>query len=107
MLAVPARIVGRLLREPLVHFFVLAVLLLAVQQRFLKPASRQRIVVSPEVVRGLRQDFLRRTGGDPAPAEAAALLERYLDNEVLYREALAQGLDRGDIIVRRRLIQKM
>ncbi len=107
MLAVPARIVGRLLREPLVHFFVLAVLLLAVQQRFLRPAPRQRIVVSPDVVRGLRQDFVRRTGGEPAPAEAAALLERYLDNEVLYREALAQGLDRGDIIVRRRLIQKM
>jgi hypothetical protein len=81
--------------------------LLAVQRRFLPPAPRQRIVVSPDVVRGLRQDFVRRTGGEPSPVEAAALLERYLDNEVLYREALAQGLDRGDIIVRRRLIQKM
>jgi len=101
------RVIRRVLGEPLVHFFVLAVALLAVQQRFLQPEPRQRIVVSPEVVRGLRQDFVRRTGAEPSPAEAAALLERYLDNEVLYREALAQGLDRGDIIVRRRLIQKM
>src|SRR5262249_4884420 len=31
----------------------------------------------------------------------------YIDNEVLYREALELGLDRGDIIVRRRLVQKM
>jgi len=107
MLAVLARVVGRLLREPLVHFFVLAVVLLAVHQRFLQPEPRQRIIVSPDVLRGLRQDFARRTGAEPSPAEAAALVERYLDNEVLYREALAQGLDRGDIIVRRRLIQKM
>jgi len=107
MLAAPVRVVGRVLREPLVHFFVLAVVLLVVQQRFLQPEPRQRIVVSPEVARGLRQDFARRTGVEPSLAEAAALLERYLDNEVLYREALAQGLDRGDIIVRRRLIQKM
>ena len=107
MFAVPARVVGRLLREPLVHFFVIAVVLLAVHQRFLQPEPRQRIVLSPDVLRGLRQDFARRTGAEPSPAEAAALVERYLDNEVLYREALAQGLDRGDIIVRRRLIQKM
>ena len=29
------------------------------------------------------------------------------DHEALYREAIALGLDRGDPIVRRRLVQKM
>src|SRR5207237_569580 len=29
------------------------------------------------------------------------------DSEVLVREALSRGLDRGDVIIRRRLIQKM
>src|SRR5207248_607365 len=50
---------------------------------------------------------LRRNGALPTGSEEAALIQRYIDNEVLYREALALGLDRGDIIVRRRLVQKM
>jgi len=46
-------------------------------------------------------------GTEPTPAEDAAIVDRFVDDEVLYREALAMGLDRGDIIVRRRLLQKM
>ncbi|HLK12737.1 MAG TPA: peptidylprolyl isomerase [Candidatus Binatia bacterium] len=95
----------RWLREPLLHFAVLAAALLAVERR-LAPEAR-RIVVPAEVVRGLRQDHLRRTGMPPTPAEEAGLVERWVDDEVLVREALALGLDRGDVIVRRRLVQKM
>lgn len=50
----------------------------------------------------------------PPPLEAPAPLAgdradaaRWLEDEVLYREALARGLDDGDLIVRRRLAQKM
>ena len=35
------------------------------------------------------------------------MLDTYVGDEILVREGLALGLDRGDIIVRRRLIQKM
>ncbi|HWP66497.1 MAG TPA: peptidylprolyl isomerase [Candidatus Limnocylindria bacterium] len=65
------------------------------------------IELSAADVEALRQDHTRRLGVEPTPAEDAALVERYVDDEVLYREALAMGLDRGDIIVRRRLLQKM
>ena len=58
-------------------------------------------------VDALRLDQRRRVGTAPTPAEDAALIERFVDDEVLYREALGMGLDRGDIIVRRRLLQKM
>jgi hypothetical protein len=43
----------------------------------------------------------------PTPVEVAATLRVELDEERLYREALALGLDRDDPIVRRRLIQKL
>lgn len=43
------------------------------------------------------------TGGRGGDAEAA----RWIRAEVLYREALRLGLDDGDVIVRRRLVQKM
>ncbi|MBI3782367.1 MAG: peptidyl-prolyl cis-trans isomerase [Deltaproteobacteria bacterium] len=93
------------LREPLLHFVVLgAAIFLA--QHWATRAPR-RIELSPAVVTGLRQDFYRRTGAQPTAVEEAALVQRYIDSEVLYREALALGLDRGDVIVRRRLEQKM
>lgn len=56
-------------------------------------------------------DHLRR--GERAivlPAVVAASpagSQQWLEDEVLYREALARGLDDGDLIVRRRLVQKM
>jgi hypothetical protein len=65
------------------------------------------IALSAADVDALRLDQRRRVGTDPTPAEDAAIVERFVDDEVLYREALAMGLDRGDIIVRRRLLQKM
>lgn len=39
-----------------------------------------------------------------AEAQGAAA---WFEEEVLYREALARGMDEGDLIVRRRLVQKM
>lgn len=56
---------------------------------------------------GLARDQERRTGRAPTPEEREALLQRWIDDEVRYREALELGLDRGDVIVRRRLVQKL
>lgn len=45
---------------------------------------------------------------DAVDAEPSQVdIEEWLRGEVLYREALRLGLDRDDVIVRRRLIQKM
>ena len=43
----------------------------------------------------------------PAVAGSGQDASQWLEDEVLYREALARGLDDGDLIVRRRLVQKM
>ena len=96
----------RLLREPLFHFAVLGAVLFALHARFAPDPSR-RIDVDASVRRGLRQEHLRRTGAPPTAAEEDALIERFVESEMLHREALALGLDRGDVIVRRRLVQKM
>lgn len=98
---------GRWLREPLIHFVALGATLFAVHRWVAPPALTSRIVLSESVIRGLREEHLRRNGALPTAGEEAALMQRFIDNEVLYREALALGLDRGDIIVRRRLVQKM
>ena len=57
-------------------------------------------------------DFLISTWNDqmqrsPNQEELKIIIDNYIQNEVLYREALTLNLDRGDIIVKRRLVQKL
>ncbi|MCK6370078.1 MAG: peptidyl-prolyl cis-trans isomerase [Gammaproteobacteria bacterium] len=101
----------RLAREPLVHFALLgAVLFIAYEQ--LDPAwsggaAAEEIVVTAGRVRSLAGTFARTWQRPPTPAELDGLVEDYIREEVLYREALALGLDRDDTVVRRRLRQKL
>lgn len=98
----------RLLREPLLHFLLLGSVLLLVHRLVAPPAgTARRVVVDAQVAAGLVRDFERRAGRSPEEPERRALIDRYVESELLYREALALGLDRGDVVVRRRLVQKM
>jgi peptidyl-prolyl cis-trans isomerase C len=99
--------IARWQREPLVHFALLGALVFTLHRATSTPSAPREIVLTPSLLRGLRADHLRRTGAVPTAEEEAALVARFVDDEVLYREALALGLDRGDVIVRRRMIQKM
>jgi peptidyl-prolyl cis-trans isomerase C len=44
---------------------------------------------------------------DPTPQEFGRMVEQKVQSEVLYREAMAMGLDKNDEIVKRRMAQKM
>jgi len=92
-------------REPLWQFIAIGFVIFLFY-REVAPKDRC-IPISRAHVEGLRQDHLRRTGLPPTPEEESALIERLFQDEVLLREALRIGLDQGDPIVRRRLLQKM
>jgi hypothetical protein len=94
-------------REPLVHVLLLGVALFALHRWVAPPGADAEILVTADLVAGMRQDFQRRTGRPPTVEEEVAAIDKFVDDEVAVREALAMGLDRGDVIVRRRLIQKM
>lgn len=105
---------ARLVREPLLQFLVIGAALFALQASVGAGDARegdagdaQRIVMSAATLEGLAQEQLVRTGRRPSDTELRGLAERYVDEEVLYREALRLSLDKGDPIVRRRLVQKM
>jgi hypothetical protein len=100
------------LRAPAVHFALIGALLFAVSSA-LRPApvdapvERTPIVVSGAQVEQLIANFERSTGLRAGPLDARALVERQIDDEVLFREARAHGLDRDDSGVQWRLIEKM
>jgi hypothetical protein len=99
-----------LIREPLLHFAVLGVLIF-VGQRLLRDEpdedARAPIVITDHLRETLAADRHRRVGERPEGEDLDALVASYVRDEALYREALRLGLDRGDTIVRRRLVQKM
>jgi hypothetical protein len=69
--------------------------------------DRQPVEISDRFVRGLEAQHERRTGRSPDAEATEALVVDFVREEVLFREARRLGLDRGDPIVRRRLVQKM
>jgi hypothetical protein len=92
-------------REPLLHFLILGGLLFAADHFIVGRAQDPRtIVLTAEIDKDIRQLFHASRSRDPHPDELKALHERWLDNEVLYREGLALQVDRGDTAIRERVI---
>ena len=107
----PARgALGRLIREPLLHFLVIGTAVFAVYGAMNPSSARRRadvIEVTPAKVERLDGQFEAVWRRPPTAAERAGLVDDYVREEVYYREALALGLDRDDTVIRRRLRQKM
>lgn len=90
----------------MLHFALLGTAVFLVYG-LLHPKHPDRVRATPEVLSQIDQQFTIQNGRPPTADELHRLGEQFLDDEVLYREALALGLDKDDPIVRRRLIQKM
>jgi hypothetical protein len=93
-------------REPLLHFVVVGVLL-AWLRSALHQSVEEPIVLTTALDEALANEHRLARGVPASDDELDAARLRWTREEALYREALALGLDEGDAIVRRRLIQKM
>jgi hypothetical protein len=67
----------------------------------------EKIVVSASRVANLGDGFARTWRRPPSEQELHGLIEDYIRDEVFYRQGRAAGLDRDDVIIRRRVRQKM
>ncbi len=98
------------LHEPLVHFVLIGAALFVmweiVGRGGRSPQARQ-IVLTLDDLRQLQLGFTAQWQRPPTQPEMLGLIENRIKEEVLYREALAMGLDKDDTIVRRRMAQKM
>jgi hypothetical protein len=104
------RAVGPVLRAPALHFLVLGGLLAGGAARLDGGAlttARPPIVISAARVGEIRDEYQRTLLAAPTDDELAALVARDAEEEMLYREALLLGLDRGDRAVKWRIVDKM
>ncbi len=96
-----------LLSEPLLHFSALGGLLFALNAGFGGGvAEGSEVVVDRAWVAGVEAGPGRGLWRAPTTEELAQALRAAVGAELLLREGSALGLDRGDPIVRRRVIQK-
>ena len=98
-----------LLREPLLQFLVLGAALFGlfhlVDKR--RAETPTRIVASSARVANLADSFARTWQRPPSREELQGLVDDYIRDEVFYREGRAEGVDRDEVIIRRRVRQKM
>lgn len=106
--APPARDRGlpRLLREPLLHFLVIGAVLFA-GIAGVRSLQRPTVRIDAREIEQLATYWSMQTQRQPTRAELAAIIRERVDEELQAREAVRLGLDRDDMIVRRRLAQKM
>ncbi len=102
---------SRWLREPLIHFLAIGVALFTLSALLTGGESAsdadRRVAVTEREIRWLRDTWQSRWQRPPNETELRGLVDDYVRREVLYRAALAMGLDRDDEIIRRRMVQKI
>lgn len=100
---------SRFWRFPLLHFVVLGAVLFGLYSLYgdKREVQSKEIVVSAQQVELLASLWEKQWRRPPMPEELDGLVQSFIREEVLYREALAMGLDRDDTVVRRRLAQKI
>ena len=96
------------LREPLLHFLLIgAGLFLLFRLVAGDGGPPKEIVISAPRIEALTRDFARTWMRPPSARELSGLVDDYVKEEIFYREAVTMGLDRDDVVIRRRLRQKL
>ncbi len=111
---------AKLIRQPLLHFFVAGILIFAVYQ-WSEPTQsdieNEEKVISVDRLALLNFMQFRAQAFQPelfseqfaamSETDLEKLVADFVREEALYREALAMGMDQGDYIIRQRLVQKV
>ena len=91
----------------MLHFLLIGIGLFAAYQWTAPGDSSGRIVITQGVVDDLVTQHVAAKGRQPSTIELNHLIESYVRDEILYREGVKLGLERDDIVVKRRVRQKI
>ncbi len=98
------------LRDPLIHFFVAGACIYLAYYIVAEPekvADDKTVTVTTGEVEWLATVWESRWNRPPTQQELDGLVQQQVRETILYREALGMGLDKDDIVIRRRLAQKV
>jgi peptidyl-prolyl cis-trans isomerase C len=100
----------KVLREPLLHFMFIGAVIYSLYGLFAEPVVEENdkiIVVPAGEIEWMQTSWQKRWNRPPTTREFDGLIQQYIKETVLYREALTMGLNKHDQVIRRRLAQKL
>jgi len=99
------------MKNPIVHILLfgslLAVLWLVIVGPPAGGVGSKQVIITDSDIEQLASSFMRQWQREPTSEELRGLLESFVRDEVLYREALARDYDVDDGAVRRAMLLKM
>jgi hypothetical protein len=100
----------KFLREPLVQFLILGGLIYLAYYYFSpqkEEDNTRNIVLNATKVEWMQNSWQKRWNRLPTRAELDGMIDQYIKETVLYKEAVEMGLDKNDAVIRRRLAQQV
>jgi len=98
-------------REPLIHFFLLGLVVFGLYGLFEEQDQTARdssvVEIASADIEWFRMMWKKRMDREPTVEELRGLVNQMIREQILGREAVSLGLDEGDTVIRRRLAQKM
>ena len=100
----------RLFTEPLIQFLVLGGLIYGAYALYGTPEEDYRdtqIIVDANRINAYISEWESRWNRPPTREEIDGVIQQYVKEDILYRQAVAMGLNEDDPITRRRMAQKL
>ncbi len=100
----------RMAREPLVHFLLIGAGIYGIYGMFAAGEAgndERTVTVTSGEIQALTDQWRRTWNRPPTEDELAGIIRNRVRVQILHREALAMGLDKGDTVIERRLAQKV
>jgi len=102
----------KLLKEPLIYFFVLGFVVFGLHSSLNREKQIQNVDpftvnVTSSDIEWIRSSWEARMKRKPMQQELQGLIDRFIRDEILFREASAMDMDERDLVIQRRLVQKL
>ena len=97
----------KFLKEPLVHFLIIGLGLFFIYGLVNTKPDQNEIIIDDGLINEIVAKWELQRNRKPTLEELSGLVNEFVEQEVLYQEALEMNLDHNDEIVKRRLAQKM
>ena len=102
--------ITRLFTEPLIQFLIIGACIYGAYALFGAPEEDfrdTRVHVDSARINGFISEWESRWNRPPTREEIDGLIQSYIKEDVLYRQAVAMGLNEDDPVTRRRMAQKL
>ncbi len=95
------------MNKKVLSFFLIGFLIYLFDYSFNENEDENVITIYDDEIQVLIKNWNEQVGRPPREEDIRGIIDQLVEEEILYREAVKLGLDKNDIIVKRRLAQKL